>query len=139
MSLNDPTVHVVDNNRLKYQFYKAVRGIRGLRQSDQDNLIQWIQDLKQDENGYDKHDLIHYIPYQDLSDDQAPNIKSTMPIVTTVNRKKPSEVKRYKPFVLVHQSKCMREDVVKYGGTIVSMDSTHSTTKYGFKVFAISH
>ena len=52
-SLHDPTVHVVDNNKLKYQFYKAIKQIRGLHKSDQDNIFQWISDLKKDTDRYD--------------------------------------------------------------------------------------
>ena len=57
--------------------------------------------------------------------------------LTATNPNKLSETITHRPYVLVYQSKEMRECMMKYGNTTVSMDSTLSTTRYGFKVTAL--
>lgn len=43
----------------------------------------------------------------------------------------------YVPFFIIYQSKAMRSVLMEHGLIIVSMDSTHCTTPYGFKLFAL--
>lgn len=135
--IDDPCINITDENRLKYQFYKVLKNINGINKKDQELLVQYISDLKSDDEKFDDGDLVYYCPYRRYEADEKLDNEYDIDIVTAENPRNKQETVRYRPFVLVYQNKHMRECTMQYGINIVSMDSTHSTTKYGFKVFAI--
>ena len=89
--LNDPCIDCVQDNRIKYQFYKAIDRVSGLKKSDQINLKQWIHELKLDKERYHPTDLVHYLPYQDVTDDQTQSTQAQVPIVCAYNKEDPAK------------------------------------------------
>eukprot|EP01083_Nonionella_stella_P052415 139047_1 len=134
--IQDPCVNITDENRLKYLFYKAcIKSIQGFDKADQDALMEYIDELMNDPERCDPNDLLYYQKYKILdADENAEN--AVFPIIEIVD---PDEIKktiRYQPFILIYQSKTMRNDIITYGKNILSLDSTFGTTKYGFKLSA---
>ena len=135
--IRDPSINVVDDNRLKYQFYKVIKGLHGLNRTDQDKLKGYIDELTSNEDLFDQGDLLYYSPYKVLKHEEKQSDPTDIPCVEYVDPDDDNNKIKYRPFMLVYQSKEMRLCMIKYGTNIVSMDSTHGTTKYGFKVFAL--
>ena len=134
--LDDPCINIVNENRLKYQFYKILGSISG-KVSDQQRVHDYIQELRQDPERYDTDDLVYFSPYTTWKVADEHKVNPQLPVIQANNPSDESQVMKYQPFVIIYQSKEMRQCTMKYGQKIVSTDSTHSTTNYGFKIFAL--